>query len=222
MYCICPASVGLAPLGRGLGGAKLRALPVGRLAAVYSRHRSLQIRPEAEQVLGHERVIESFLPRDPVLPLRFGTRFEREQQLVDVLVRRGDELSALLEQVRGHVELGVRVIPTEADTWVGPARPPNGPPPSSGRDALLARVARHNRVQEISLRLHAPLAELAAASTVREFPRPPALLVSSYLVGDGHVDTFRRRAAQLAAAQPDVRVLITGPWPPYSFAEAGR
>jgi Gas vesicle synthesis protein GvpL/GvpF len=215
VYCICGPTTAQAPRGRGLGGARLRALYAGPLAAVYSRHRSFCVRPAADQVLRHERVIEEFMHAGPVLPLRVGTRFEREEQLADVLAQRENELSLSLDRVRGHVELGLRVIPRRPQPPPGAARPP------SGRDTLLARVALHDHARQFKAQLHAPLAEVATASTVREFPRPPALLVSSYLVDDIQVDRFRRRAAQLAAGWDDVWILVTGPWPPYSFVEEG-
>jgi hypothetical protein len=44
--------------------------------------------------------------------------------------------------------------------------------------------------------------------------------VASYLVDADRVAAFRRQAKQLAASQNKMRVLITGPWPPYSFAAA--
>jgi Gas vesicle synthesis protein GvpL/GvpF len=216
VYCICGPTVAGAPHGRGLGGARLRAVQAGPVAAIYSRHRSLSIRPAVDQVLSHERVIESVMPKGAVLPLRFGTRFECEQQLVDALVRRGEELAGALERVRGHVELGLRVLPKRATASAASSGA------GTGRDVLLTRVAQHGRARQARSRLHGPLAEIAAASTVREFPRPPALLVGSYLVSEGQVEAFRRRAAQLSAGCDDVRILVTGPWPPYSFAEGHR
>jgi hypothetical protein len=52
--------------------------------------------------------VEAIMARGPVLPLRFGTRLEHEDELADVLATRHDELMQSLERVRGRAELGLR------------------------------------------------------------------------------------------------------------------
>jgi hypothetical protein len=211
-YGICEPAVAEPTLHRrGLGGATLRALERNGLAAVYSRHRSLRPRPIPELVFAHERVVEAIMARGAVLPLRFGTQLEREEQLAAVLAARRDELLRSLERVRGKAELGLRMIPERPN----PDSRAIGP---TGRGYLLARVRAHRRTQQAIRELHVPLAALSVASRVREPPRPPALLVASYLVDSNHVATFRLRAEQLAQRQAPMRVMVTGPWPPYSFA----
>jgi Gas vesicle synthesis protein GvpL/GvpF len=211
-YGICePAAAAPPPDRRGLGGATLRALERDGLAAVYSRHRSLRPHPDPKFVLTHERVVEAIMARGAVLPLRFGTRLEREEALSAVLAERRVEMLRRLQYVRGHLEMGLRVIP---------ARHPD--PQSvrrerSGRDYLLARVREHREAQWAARELHAPLDALAAASIVRDRAAPPAVLVAAYLVDRGAVDEFRSRARNNAAGHEDMQVHVTGPWPPYSF-----
>lgn len=216
-YGICESRTPLpSSRGRGLGGARLRALQCGELAAIYSRHRSLRVQPAAEQLLRHERVIETMMADGAVLPLRFGTQLAREEQLATVLAQRSESLLLALDRVRGHVELGLRAIPelTKETNGEKGAR--------TGREFMLERVQRHQRALRVVRDLHGPLSRLATASTVRDYPRPPAILVASYLVGDERVPGFRRQAEQLAAQQDGMRVLVTGPWPPYSFAETDK
>jgi hypothetical protein len=48
-------------------------------------------------------------------------------------------------------------------------------------------------------------------------------MVAAYLVDAAAVGEFRRRADELSERHSHARVLVTGPWPPYSFAaEAPR
>jgi Gas vesicle synthesis protein GvpL/GvpF len=213
-YGICePATASPPPPRRGLGGATLRVLTSDGLAAVYSRHRSLRPRPSPELVLAHERVVEAMMARGPVLPLRFGTQLEAEERLAAALTERGDELLRALERLRGHVELGLRVI----------QRPGSKPDfddagERSGRAYLLARAAHHRRAEEAARDIHAPLADLAAESRLRERAAPPAILVAAYLIDARAEDDLRRRADELAAQHEDLHVVVTGPWPPYNFS----
>src|SRR5205823_7482134 len=109
-YVICePPTAASLPPRRGLGGARLRTAVSDGLAAVYSRHRSVQASPE--RVMAHQRVVEAVMANGTVLPLRFGTRLGSEPELLAVLVARHDELVRAIERVRGHVEIGLRVIP---------------------------------------------------------------------------------------------------------------
>ena len=62
------------------------------------------------------------------------------------------------------------------------------------------------------------LAELAAASVLRQRPAPPAILVAAYLVDADRVAEFRARADEIGARREDLYVVVTGPWPPYNFA----
>jgi hypothetical protein len=221
-YGICePAVAASTARRRGLGGATLRALEGKGLAAVYTRHRSLRPRPTPELVVEHERVVEAIMARGPVLPLRFGTQLEREDELSAVLAERRDELVRLLARVRGRTELGLRVIPEHSDAeHPDPQHPDAGSlaVESSGSGYLLARVRAHRRAQQAIREIHVPLAELAVASRIREPPRAPAVLVAAYLVDSERVAEFQLRADELARGQSPTQMMVTGPWPPYSFA----
>lgn len=212
VYGICePAVTGPTLRRRGLGGARLRALERGDLAAVYSRHRSLRPRPTPQLVLDHERVVETIMANGTVLPLRFGTQLEREEQLAALLAVRHDELLRSLERVRGKTELGVRMIPKPQVSAPRAVQP-------TGRGYLLARVRAHRRYQQAIREVHAALAALSGASCIRQPRKPPAVLVAAYLVDSERVAEFRRQADQVARRQPGMQLFVTGPWPPYSFA----
>lgn len=216
-YGICEPAV-TAPKfrRRGLGGASLRALEREGLAVVYSRHRSLRPRPIPTLVFDHERVVEAIMARGAVLPLRFGTQLDREEELEAVLAARRDELLRSLERVRGKVELGVRVIPER------PRVPGTPGPERSGRGYLLARVRAHRRHQQATREVHTVLASMSSASCVRQAERPPAIFVAAYLVDSDRVGEFQLEADQLSGAQLGTQLIVTGPWPPYSFATEQR
>jgi hypothetical protein len=139
-------------------------------------------------------------------------QLESEQELVLELVQRRDELLSALDRVRGHVELGMRVIPDrDQETH-------DAPEAMSGRDYLLGLVGDHARAAILQRDLHGPLAKLATADVLRRRVAPPAILVAAYLVDVAVVAKFRRLADELSERHRHVHIAITGPWPPYSFA----
>jgi hypothetical protein len=58
---------------------------------------------------------------------------------------------------------------------------------------------------------------MARASTRRRQTRASELLCAAYLVERSKVSGFAERVAELQQENPELRILCTGPWPPYSF-----
>ena len=91
---------------------------------------------------------------------------------------------------------------------------------SSARESRSAAVngaqAVHGELtaKAIGTRLHPP--QSAQLSGVRE----PMLLNAAYLLETADCVTFTAAVAGQASAHPELRVELTGPWPPYSFAGA--
>jgi hypothetical protein len=91
---------------------------------------------------------------------------------------------------------------------------------------LAAALDRVHGAVELSVRViavgerapdvHAPLSKLARATVRRS--DTSELLRAAYLVDRDAVGRFADLVARLQASNPDLRLLCTGPWPPYSFA----
>jgi hypothetical protein len=162
-------------------------------------------------LLTHERVVQAVMKDGAVLPLRFGTMLDGEKSLEAVLVTRRDDLLRALARVRGRVEIGVRALARNAADAAPPGRE------HSGREYMLTRLREHRRAEEAARTLHAPLAALSCDSRLRAPTPPPARLASTYLVDRVRIAEFRTRVEELAARHEDLEVVVTGPWPPYSF-----
>jgi len=149
----------------------------------------------AEVLWRHEEVVEALMEERDLLPVRFGTRVDDETAAARALGDRHVQLAGALDRVRGAVELSVRVIG------------------HAGGDDLRAKAAAAAAV-------HGPLSQEARAST-QLIPREPSeLLRAAYLVDRASVDSFVAHVARLQEANPRLRLLCTGPWPAYSFAES--
>jgi hypothetical protein len=143
-----------------------------------------------ESLWRHEEIVEALMEDRDLLPVRYGTRFADEQAAAGAVASRAADLTAALARVRGAVELSLRVLDTRE------------PPAGDGGEAI-----------------HARLAELSRATAQRPVRTPSELLRSAYLVDRDAVRPFADAVGRLQAAHPDLRLLCTGPWPTYSFAE---
>jgi hypothetical protein len=227
------------PAARGLDEAPLHTVSVGSLSLVCSRHERATFEPTAASLWRHEAIAEALLDDGPVLPVRFGTSFAHEAAVTAVVARHHDRLADALEAVRDCVEIGVRALWDDRDeagppaAEAAPAGAPSGrqprPPPDRstgvGTAYLMDRLAvrrsdqeRRLRAQRLADSLHAPLAELACDSTRRVLPDPGTVVKAAYLVPAGAVDAFIDLVRTNGVENEGVRILCTGPWPPYHFA----
>jgi hypothetical protein len=169
---------------------ELRVVPVGRLAAICAEVEEGELTPAA--LWRHEEIVEALMEGRDLLPVRYSTRLADEGQVARAVAERHDALLQALRRVRGATELALRV-----------AAPPEAPAPP-----------------EAARRVHDRLAAEARASTLLDTGDSADLLRAAYLVERGAGEAFTAEVAALQDATPQLRLLCTGPWPPYSFAEA--
>src|SRR5215207_6123879 len=84
----------------GVGGARVRVLALGGLAAVVSEAGDEATPVDEENLLAHNRVNAAALAHATPLPCRFGTRAAAER-LAEYVSTDGAALSAALARVRG-------------------------------------------------------------------------------------------------------------------------
>ena len=180
----------------------LRAVRIDGLAVLYASAERREVTSEA--LWRHEELVEALMAERNLLPVRFGTLVPDPEAAAQALAERSAELTASLERVRGAVELAVRAETHEPES--NPTRRAD-----SGRDYLSAKAGRMARADLI----HEPLALVARESVLH---RGPELLRAAYLVDRGAVEHFVGLVRRLQDTHPELDVLCTGPWPPYSFA----
>jgi hypothetical protein len=211
LYAIAEELEGL-PDVRGIDEAPLGRRAIDGLDVVVSEHPEPAFDATEAAVLAHARVVEALVGRSAaLLPARYGRAFRDEAALREAVGARAGSLRHALGQVRGCVELGVRVV---GEAPSSPSSPP------SGKAYMEARLARKEQTERLARSIHEPLAALARASTRTVDATPRLLLSGAYLVEPSGVDAFRSRLAELEVSHPRFAFACTGPWAPYSFAAA--
>ncbi len=194
----------------GLDGAPLLRIRVRGVALVVSRQASRPPEPTPQALWRYEEIVERLMARQPILPARFGSVLASEEDAREALAARHDELCQALAKVRGAVELGIR------GTWT---TQPEHPPASSGTEYMLGQLDIRRRAERAA-RLLDPLGALARSSKMKVLPRQSIPFSGAYLVDAGETDRFFAKAGELGSSLEDAELVCTGPWPPYSFAEA--
>lgn len=227
----------------GVAGAPVRLVTSGDLAAAVSPVPSADFREDAlrrhledldwlEAVArAHHTVIEALCAHTTVLPLRLATVYLDDARVRAVLRDGAEMFRAGLDRLAGHLEWGVKIyVDTPAEAAAeGPGAAADMSP---GRAYLLARRAqRHSRDE-------AHRAARDAASRVEEIGRELAagharhrvqqgrlasgagenVLNDAFLVARDRAEDFRARVLAAGEGLPGVRIDVTGPWAPYSFA----
>jgi hypothetical protein len=163
----------------------------------------------------HEIISHLHASVDACLPARFPTWLDD-----GVLGRRRDQLVSGLERVHGRCEIAVTAVWTTPDDAPAPAEES-----TPGVSFLHARQRyfagsdrRRERAQELSVDIERSVGASLVEVQSNVCPSQVVALSMALLVPLASADEV---IARLRRAQRDVRILVNGPWPPYSFAAIG-
>jgi hypothetical protein len=221
----------------GVGGRPVYHVAHRGLSVALSQIGRADLAPDIPRVRAYERVVLSYHRRGAVVPMRYGCVLEQESQAIQLLEEHAPQYEALLQELDGCVEMGLRVLlpsgPWAAVLPGGPAgsREVSGPgPPDPGAAAdrlglayLTARQAHYasqdrwtKEYRQAADRCREQFAGLYVKCAT-EAPSPRLPLLSLYfLVPRPGVASFRQAFRQLTESE-SARLLLSGPWPPYNF-----
>lgn len=185
----------------------------------------------------HHTVVEAAHTGTTVLPMRLATVYLDDARVRSMLRERGAEFDALLSRLEGHAELGVKVYADPRAAAADPAPASDGPepadPPVSPGRAYLQQRRAQRRTRRDAYRAAGSVADevrgrAAALARDRVAHRPQQgelaagagenIANEAYLVPTDRLREFHQAVAGLADGVPGVRIEVTGPWAPYSFA----
>ncbi|MBI4235900.1 MAG: GvpL/GvpF family gas vesicle protein [Chloroflexi bacterium] len=197
-----------------------------------------------ERALAHATVLQEAMQRGPVIPARFGILYRDPDRLLATLAAQERELEALLRWLTGKVEWGLKVLcykePAAAalrahDSEVQALQErlkglPQGMAYLQQKrlDLLLETKLQTGLIalaREIDEAL-AGVSEATQALEVREeettAPEGAVALQGAYLVCEEKGHCFRAELERLGNewGRWGVRLDLSGPWPPYHFAQA--
>ena len=221
---------------QGLEGRPVEAVVCGELAVLASTvtfsvdelERRLEDLDALERMArAHDGVLEAAMEHGAVVPFRMCTMYASPEAIRDMLSATGEGFAALLSQLRGKEEWGVKAFALPRPAESPAERPASGMEYLARRRAQLELAeAGSEALAALAADVHASLADHASAAVVsRPHDRrlsgrdTEMLLNGAYLIAreDAErfaalVDTLRRRHEQ-----DGLTLELTGPWPPYHF-----
>lgn len=240
VYAILSAGAEFPRALTGLDDAPVSLVPAGAIAAAVSTFMESSAAPSPAQLLRHEATVEAIWRVAPALPARFGTIFPDIAAVAQALAARAPELQADLARVGDKLEMGLSILwatfesgdtPSHAggDDAAAPLPTPLLAPSGPGARYLASRFTRYASesrgaadARRLAQRVDAALRPYVIESRYAVRPTPRLALRSVHLLQSDGDAAFRRVCEELRSGAPDVHVLVTGPWPPYSFATPPR
>jgi hypothetical protein len=223
-YCLTEGLDALDDSPPGISDAKVSLLEYEELGVLVSNAEVDVIPVTRDNALAHARVVRSVLDRTTPLPFRFGTLVD-EQQLKSYLTARKSALKTQLKHVRGCVEMNVKIIqqiqnsdaqPREEDLLV-----PKGPGTAflaEKRREIIGDDRRAEQAAELSTLVRRTLDGLIKDEQVTLRPSERLVFAAAYLVERTRIQAYRENMSEAVKQRPELHFLVSGPWPPYSFA----
>ena len=197
----------------GIAGERLQVYRHSSLAAIAG---VLKSRPAASAIhlRSYDEVMRRLGTRLPaLLPARFGTCFADQEELLFVLRSRRVTLQRALAHVRNRVQMTVRLVdaPREAPARQERVAFESGTAYLQNRADAAARdrdVAGFGAIGE------------AVGRWLRDerIERSGPIVTVYHLIPRSSAEAYRR-AATRAAAAAGLRIIVTGPYPAYAFAD---
>lgn len=217
------------PIGDGELAVLASPVPAAAFSGEGLREQLEDLTTLGEMARTHDAVLDAALRAGDVLPFRICTLYESAGAVTEMLASERERFAGTLRRLHGKAEWGVKGFAraTSAQALAGA--------PSSGTEYLTRRreqrdsaAASGAALEAAAAETHARLAECAgAAKLVRLQDRrlsgreEEMVLNGAYLVDRDAIAEFRALVTELGHehGSDGLTLELTGPWPPYHFAE---
>ena len=225
VYCLAEGVDVLEQPTLGISGAPVRVLKSENLSVLVSELNEDSVPVTRDNALAHAAVVRSVLDHATPLPFRFGT-IVTEDQLRSYLSTHKSSLEKKVDSLRGCVEMSVKIIWENSDEKQVEAQDRTEATAEGVGTSFLAEKRRQiigdehraAKATEISTWLHENLGGLIREEQVTIRPTERLVLAAAHLIDRDKITQYREKAAETCQNRPELHFLLSGPWPPYSFA----
>ena len=207
----------------GINGAAVRLLKIDEFGVLVSDGESDAFPLTKESAIAHDTVVRSTFDQTTLLPFRFGS-IVSEQQLRHYVATYKPALKKSLSHVRGCVQMDLRIIwqHSRPDAAAAPENNERGPGTAfleKKRRELLGDEQQAAQIAELSNLLREDLGALIRDEQITLQPSKTAMLATVFhLIESANFQRYQEKVQEIRNIRPDLRIRLSGPWPPYSFA----
>ncbi len=228
LYAVIDSSEPLSGI-TGIDGSALHNVSYRDIGAVVGDINIPPAEMMREYVMAHEDVVEKMMERYTVLPARFLSVFDGENRILSVLSEHYSVLSENLGRVRGKVEFGIKALGVIGYTGAnleGALDISDSQDASPGKRYMSMRIREHileeavrQKAAEYMDALNSMFQGIVCEKNVEGPKGERRLLSATYLVEMDSVQSFRETFERVRVSFPELKFLLSGPWPPYNFIQ---
>lgn len=180
-----------------------------------------QLALDQQAALEYGAALEVLNEKFTLLPCRFGTFLQDESAVLQILQGHYFFYKKKLEELRGKQEFGLKIL---SEKSVQEHNAKNEKQCKNGKEYLLQKFYEYRADEErkqVNQKtvdvIHEELQKLGSMSVKNAEINGHVVFSGNYLVEKKAESFFRSRVEALQAMYPELKFLLTGPWPPYNF-----
>ena len=225
VYCLAEGINRLHKTPRGVSDSEVRIIEFEEdLSAIVSVCRADNLKVTRKNALAHHEVVRSITEQTTPLPARFGTLVTIEQ-LRNYVSTHHQAIHDKLAHVHGGVEMNVRMIcdidgagTSQESKNAGELKPGTAFLLEKRRE-IFGEEAGVAQKGQLSAWLRDKVGDLIKEEKISVTSSGSVILArADHLIERADVQEYRTKMATAVAERPEVRFMVSGPWPPYSFA----
>ena len=219
----------------GISGSTLYALSFREIAVAVGDFSSSKFAITKELAIDFARVIEQLSQKLTLLPIRFGTFLKSDDDILQLMEDHHDSFYNNLLKVANKAEFGLKVMwdyekgvekikgkseeeEVKAETYFTKS--------TANTNYLLDKIRKHkledallHHVEQLIGEISGHLSIINPDCKFKKMVSKTLILDGVFLVDKNKKDEFVRAVDLLKQQHDDLHLLLTGPWPPYSFVE---
>ncbi|MEE8177649.1 MAG: GvpL/GvpF family gas vesicle protein [Acidobacteriota bacterium] len=215
------------PVMQGIDGHPVFPLRCGKYTMLMSRLDS-NYKFTPRSIVQHGQIIGHAFETHTVLPMRFGTSFQSEKQVVQLIQENRSELLEAFCRLRGRAEMRLKLLlPPDVQN---PGSPKKSLPKSlaagkrrsngngAGKTAEAPMDARSRMLAEqLAVWAREMFRPLEQQVRCRMIPGSELLVDCAHLIENKRVASYQKLRRSAAEQIKGCELRISGPWPPYHF-----
>lgn len=235
IYCIIDSNNSMDESIKGLKGTHIYNIPYRDIGAVAS-NLDEDIKDITKiHALEHEDVVEKLMKKITVLPVRFHTLFNKEDDVFSMMKNYYRDFRENLDRIRNKAEFSIRVIWPEDKIREQIVRDYSKRShniseafDSPGMKFMEEKFEKYKIEKEFEEKADICIAivdnflnRFASEKRLERLKSKNLLLNAFYLVEKERHKDFKEAFEHLRIAPGDFKFLFSGPWPPYNFIKIG-